>query len=231
MSFSFFLAMLWDLYDPNSPPGIKPEPSSERDSTRGKIFEDPIWLTVWLDIEWWIGNNFPSQFKVDCVVTFQFCCWEVWSHLDSWSFGRDLYFSGMATGRTKWAKGNQQRGTDYTGPHQFCGGFFVVFFFGSQHDMQDLSPPNKRSNLCHLQWGCRVLTTGPPGKSLVFFLLQMSEQGATAYLWVKEVYYLTYQKWVISAAAVRLQLKRMEMTRGQSKGTDQISIILAEMTA
>ena len=49
----------------------------------------------------------------------------------------------------------------------------------------------------------------------------MSEQGATAYLLVKEVYYLTYQKWITSAAVVRLQLKRMEMTRGQSKETDQ----------
>ena len=40
-----------------------------------------------------------------------------------------------------------------------------VFFLAELHSRQDLSSPNQGLNPCPLQWKCRVLTTGPPGKS------------------------------------------------------------------
>ena len=40
---------------------------------------------------------------------------------------------------------------------------FVFFFFNQSNIMQDLS--SQGSDPCPLQWKCRVLTTGPPGKS------------------------------------------------------------------
>ena len=45
------------------------------------------------------------------------------------------------------------------------GGGGGVFFLAELHSRQDLSSPNQGLNPCPLQWKCRVLTTGPPGKS------------------------------------------------------------------
>ena len=41
---------------------------------------------------------------------------------------------------------------------------FLSFFLAVGHEGSSF--PNKGSNLCPLQWQHRVLTTGPPGKSL-----------------------------------------------------------------
>ena len=71
----------------------------------------------------------------------------------------------------QWGNGGQ-----ITQGHINFVGFF--FFLVVQHDMQDLSPPNKR-NLCHLQWGVQSFNHWSDREVPSFFLLQMSEGGAT----------------------------------------------------
>ena len=44
------------------------------------------------------------------------------------------------------------------------------FLFFSGCSMQESLFPDQESNLRPLQWKCRALTIGPPGKSLFFFL-------------------------------------------------------------
>ena len=56
----------------------------------------------------------------------------------------------------------------------FLGNNFISFLFNlflaSSCSMWDiLVPPHQESNLCPLQSECRVLTTGPSRKSLIFF--------------------------------------------------------------
>ena len=48
---------------------------------------------------------------------------------------------------------------------------FIIFFLATSHDMQDLTSPSRESNPSPLQWKCRVLTTGPPGKPPYMLLI------------------------------------------------------------
>ena len=48
---------------------------------------------------------------------------------------------------------------------------FSVCLFGCTAQHAGSYFPDQGSNLCPLQSKCRVLTTGPPGKSLLFFLV------------------------------------------------------------
>ena len=54
------------------------------------------------------------------------------------------------------------------------GDFKVIFFFFKPCDMWDLNSltrdHDQGSNLCCLQWKCRVLTSGLPGKSLYMYV-------------------------------------------------------------
>ena len=45
--------------------------------------------------------------------------------------------------------------------------FLLKIFLAVPCSMQDLSFPGQGLNFCPLQWNCRVLTSGPPGKSSV----------------------------------------------------------------
>ena len=54
--------------------------------------------------------------------------------------------------------------------------FFFFFFLAAPRGVWDLSSLIRDQTRCPLQWKHGVLTTGPPGKSLLFFVCLFLEK-------------------------------------------------------
>ena len=54
--------------------------------------------------------------------------------------------------------------------------FFIIFYFLTMPQACGIQFPDQGMNLHPLHWKCRVVTTGPLGKSFAFFILEYHKQ-------------------------------------------------------